>query len=170
MARHGSYARKRPVGTRIARWYCPQGHRTFSLLPDHLAARFPGTLAEIEQVVAAAEMASSLESCAHELRPDPIGLPAALRWVRRRLAAVRTLLPLAVTLLPALLQGCAATVTAVRQQLQVPTALERLRALLERELPALACPLGLHHRHRSDRNDHGGLQQHMGPDPPPAAA
>ena len=44
LARHGSYARKRPAGTRIARWYCPQGHRTFSLLPDHLAARFPGTL------------------------------------------------------------------------------------------------------------------------------
>ena len=39
LARHGSYARKRPAGTRIARWYCPQGHCTFSLLPDYLAAR-----------------------------------------------------------------------------------------------------------------------------------
>ena len=38
-ARHGTYERKTPAGTLIARWYCPQG-----LLPDHLAARFPGTL------------------------------------------------------------------------------------------------------------------------------
>lgn len=170
LARHGSYARKRPAGTRIARWYCPQGHRTFSLLPDHLAARFPGTLAEIEQVAAAAQDASSLEACAHQLRPDPIGLPGALRWVRRRLTVVRALLPLAVTLLPALLQGCAATVTAVRQRLQVPNALERLRALLARELPALASPLGLRHRRRGGGEVLGSLQQHMGPDPPPAAA
>ncbi|WP_298234951.1 hypothetical protein [uncultured Azohydromonas sp.] len=170
LARHGSYARKRPAGTRIARWYCPQGHRTFSLLPDHLAARFPGTLSEIEQVVAAAEDASTLEACAHQLRPDPIGLPGALRWVRRRLTVVRTLLPLAVTLLPALLQGCAATVTAVRRHLQVPNALERLRVLLARELAALAAPLGLRHRHHGGGEGHGGLQQHMGPDPPPAAA
>jgi hypothetical protein len=160
-------ARREPAQ---ARWYCPQGHRTFSLLPDHLAARFPGTLAEIEQVAATAETASSLEACAHELRPDPIGLPGALRWVRRRLTVVRTLLPLAVTLLPALLQGCAATVTAVRQHLQVPSALERLRALLARELPAVATPLGLRHRRRGGGEVHGGLQQHMGPDPPPAAA
>ncbi len=170
LARHGSYARKRPAGTRIARWYCPQGHCTFSLLPDHLAARFPGTLAEIEQVAAAAQDACSLEACAHQLRPDPIGLPGALRWVRRRLTVVRALLPLAVTMLPALLQGCAATVTAVRQRLQEPNALERLRALLARELPALATPLGLRHRRRGGGDGIGGLQQHMGPDPPPAAA
>ena len=30
---------KTPRGTRIARWYCPQSHTTFSLLPDCLAAR-----------------------------------------------------------------------------------------------------------------------------------
>ena len=56
-ARHGTYERMSPPGTQIARWYCPQGHRTFSLLPDHLAARFPGTLSEIEQVVATVEQA-----------------------------------------------------------------------------------------------------------------
>jgi hypothetical protein len=42
--RHGTYARKTPAGTLIARWYCRLGHCTFSLLPDHLAARFPDTL------------------------------------------------------------------------------------------------------------------------------
>ena len=61
-ARHGTYERMSPPGTHIARWYCPQGHRTFSLLPDHLAARFAGTLPEIEQVVTAAERASSVQA------------------------------------------------------------------------------------------------------------
>ena len=48
LARHGTYARKTPPGTRIARWHCPESHTTFSLLPDCLAARLPGTLAELE--------------------------------------------------------------------------------------------------------------------------
>jgi hypothetical protein len=52
-----------PPGTHIARWYCPQGHRTFSLLPDHLAARFPGTLAEIERVVSTVQAVPSLSAC-----------------------------------------------------------------------------------------------------------
>ena len=30
-----------PQGLRIARWYCPEGRRTFSLLPDFVAARLP---------------------------------------------------------------------------------------------------------------------------------
>ncbi|MGH8532263.1 MAG: hypothetical protein ACREV1_05885 [Gammaproteobacteria bacterium] len=52
LARHGTYERVNPPGTRVSRWYCPHGHRTFSLLPDCLAARFPGSLCAIEQVVA----------------------------------------------------------------------------------------------------------------------
>ena len=52
---HGTYARKTPRGTQIARWYCPESHMTFSLLPDCLAARLPGTLDEVEQVVAHAD-------------------------------------------------------------------------------------------------------------------
>jgi len=58
----------------------------------------------------------------------------------------------------------------VRQRLQAPSALERLRVLLARELPALTTPLGLRHRHCDGGEVRGGLQQHMGPDPPPAAA
>ena len=42
LARHGTYARKTPRGTRIARWYCPQSHTTFSLLPDCLARAAAG--------------------------------------------------------------------------------------------------------------------------------
>lgn len=84
LAGHGLYERKTPAGTFIARWYCPRGHCTFSLLPDHLAARFPGTLAEIERVVDAADTrAASLQACADALRPDPVSLPSATRWLRR---------------------------------------------------------------------------------------
>jgi len=169
-ARHGSYERKTPAGTRIARWYCPQGHCTFSLLPDHLAARFPGTLAEIEQVAAAAEASDSLEACAHALRPDPIELPGALRWLRRRLDAARTLLPIVVTLLPQLMQGCTPTVAAVRRRLGVDEALSTLRDVLAEQLPALAVPLGFLHRARGGGHPSGGVQQHMGPDPPVPAA
>jgi hypothetical protein len=104
-ASHGTYARKTPAGTRIARWYCREGHCTFSLLPDHLAARVPGTLAEIEQAALAAESAPSLEVCADALRPEPIGLPGALRWLRRRIDYVRAVLPPVVALRPPPFQG-----------------------------------------------------------------
>ena len=45
VARHGSYTRVTPQGLRIARWYCPEGRQTFSLLPDFVTARLPGLLA-----------------------------------------------------------------------------------------------------------------------------
>ena len=170
-ARHGTYERKRPAGTCIARWYCSQGHCTFSLLPDHLAARFPGTLIEIEQVVAAAQCASSLEGCADALRPDPVTLPSALRWLRRRLARVQTLLMIAVATAPQVLQGCPPTIAGLRQRLGVVSLLDsvltRLRDLLAEHLPALAFPLGFRYRHGPGGEAETGLQQHMGPDPPP---
>ena len=171
-ARHGTYERKRPAGTYIARWYCPQGHCTFSLLPDHLAARFPGTLSEIERVVAAAEGANSLQTCADALRPDPVSLPSALRWLRRRLNRVRPLLLIAVAMVPRYLQGCAPTIAGLRQRLGVVSVLDsvlmRLRDLLAPHLAALAFPLGFRHRNRKGGEAQAGLQQHKGPDPPQA--
>jgi len=86
-ARHGTYPRVSPPGTRVARWYCPEGHRTFSLLPDCLAARLSGTLAEVEAVVRAAEQAPTLEALCLQERLD-IELPGALRWIRRRVQDV----------------------------------------------------------------------------------
>ena len=181
-AKHGTYARKSPSGTYIARWYCPLGHQTFSLLPDHLAARFPGTLSEIEQVVAAAERASSVEACADELRPDPVSLPSAIRWVRRRLCLVCPLLPIVVAMVPQHLQGCTPTIEAMHERLvaesaadsvaslKTDSALERLRDLLSSHLAALSHPLGFRHRRRSGGGLRPGLQQHKGPDPPRAAA
>ena len=33
----------------VARWYCRDAHRTFSLLPDCMSARLEGSLDEAEQ-------------------------------------------------------------------------------------------------------------------------
>ena len=165
-ARHGTYERMRPPGTHIARWYCPQGHRTFSLLPDHLAARFPGTLSEIEQVVAVVEQAPSLEAAADRLRSDPVTLPSAVRWVRRRVDPVRALLTVLVGLLPQLLLGCAPTIAALRGRLACEQVLMVLRELAQVHLQALGRPLGFRYRVYASGERNLSLQQHMGPDPP----
>lgn len=91
-ARHGSYARVTPRGLRIARWYCPEGRRTFSLLPDFLAARLSGLLAAIEDSITVASSAKSMEAAADALRGPDVTLPGAVRWLRRRIRAVRTAL------------------------------------------------------------------------------
>jgi len=79
---------KTPTGMRVTRYYCPTAHETFSLLPDCLASRFPSDLDELEQVVAEAATARSIEAGADQLRPD-IELRSAVRWLRRRLMLVR---------------------------------------------------------------------------------
>lgn len=165
-ARHGTYARVSPPGTLIARWYCPQGHRTFSLLPDHLAARFPGTLGEIEAVVVAVEQARSLEAAADAQRRDPITLPSAVRWVRRRVAPVRRLLTIVVGLLPQVLLGVAPTIEGLRTRLACTPVLRALRALAQVHLQALPAPLGFHDLCPAGGERRGGFQQRMGPDPP----
>ncbi|MEJ0069446.1 MAG: hypothetical protein WDO24_12750 [Pseudomonadota bacterium] len=91
-ARHGSYARVTPRGLRIARWYCPEGRTTFSLLPDFLAARLPGLLASIEDSISVASSAKSVEAAADALRGPDVSLTGAVRWLRRRIRAVRTAL------------------------------------------------------------------------------
>lgn len=90
-ARHGTYARVTPHGLRVARWYCPEGHRTFSLLPDFLAARLPGLLTSIEGALVAAAGAKSVEAAADALRCD-VTLPSGVRWLRRRARAVQAAL------------------------------------------------------------------------------
>ena len=92
-ARHGTYGRVEPPGTRIPRWYCPESHCTFSLLADCFAARLSGTLTEVEAVVRLAEQASSREAAADGLRLD-IELPGVLRWLRHRIQPVHLALHL----------------------------------------------------------------------------
>ena len=117
-ARHGTYERVNPPGTRIPRWYCPEGQCTFSLLADCFAARLTGSLQEVEAVVVGVEQARSQEAAADDLRTD-IELPGALRWLRRRLKPVHAALTLLLGLFPDLFAGCPPTVSAFRQRLGV---------------------------------------------------
>jgi hypothetical protein len=165
-ARHGTYERVDPPGTLIARWYCPQGHRTFSLLPDHLAARFPGTLAQVEAVVLCVERSRSVEAAADQLRPDTVSLTSAVRWVRRRLGPVRALLPTVVSMFPVQLEGCAPTLHALRERLGGPEVLVHLRAKASAHLGALITPLGFRRRSRTAAPYAQATQHGLGPDPP----
>jgi hypothetical protein len=164
-ARHGTYERVSPPGTRVARWYCPEGHRTFSLLPDCLAARLSGTLSEVEAVVRAAEQAPSLEElCAHE-RLD-IELPGALRWVRRRVQDVHGALHRIKGLSAETFVRVAPTVTAFGAQLQVADVLVALRGIAAAWLGELPKPLGFAPRRSRDRGALPCAQHRAGPDPP----
>ena len=170
LARHGAYARKSPRGAKVARWYCPESHTTFSLLPDCLAARLPGTLEALEAVVVAAEEARSLEEAANAVRPDAIELPGALRWVRRRVHLVHDIVSRVIGLIPDRLAGCAATMGAVRERLASDSALMLLRELVSAQLRTLPAPLGFQASWIGLRGGHPAFQHSMGPDPPGAAA
>ena len=165
-ARHGTYARVEPPGTLIARWYCPQGHCTFSLLPDHLAGRLRGTLAQVEAVVLAVERARSVEAAADQLRPDGVSLPSALRWVRRRLGPVRALLQTVVAMFAPQLEGCAPSISGLRQRLGRTDVLMHLRSMAGAHLGALITPPGFRRRSRTGGERARALQQSLGPDPP----
>ena len=149
LVRHGTYPRRTPAGMRIARYHCPTAHETFSLLPDCLASHFPGALEAVEAVVASVEAARSVEAAADVLRPE-ITLPAAVRWIRRRLTPVRRALRTIVTLVPDLFTGDA-RLAAVRLALATPSALVALRTHAAPHLATLPTPLGFHpHAARRD--------------------
>jgi len=102
LRRHGSYARLTSPGVRVARWYCPEGRKTFSLLPDFLAVRLRGLLTTIENDVTLAATAKSLEAAADTLRGPDISLSGAVRWLRRRVTTVRKSIAAAVAMAPQL--------------------------------------------------------------------
>ncbi len=165
LARHGTYERVQPPGARVARWRCPQGHCTFSLLPDCLAARLPGALAEVEAVVAAVEAAPSLEAAADVLRPD-IELPGAMRWTRRRVQRVHAALHRLRGVDPEHFAGWPPLVSAWRAGLGVEPVLPALRAIAVAHLHELPAPLGFSNRLRRGGESHRTFQHPMGPDPP----
>lgn len=157
LVRHGSYSRTRPAGMRIARWYCPQGHRTFSLLPDFLAARLPGLLADVEMAVFAALKGSSLESVAAKLRAPELTLPSAVRWLRRRVSPVRAAID-------ALLAGGMCGMSGV---FVAKGFLEQLRRDLDTNtLAKLPAPLGWRRRRSASDSVAGEYQHEMGADRP----
>lgn len=167
IARHGTYPRTAPAGMRIARYYCPTAHETFSLLPDCLASRFPGDLDDLERVVAHVDGARSIEAAADVLRPDSV-LPSAVRWVRRRLTLVRATLLTVVTLLPDLFHGDA-HLAGVRAALDTAHALVTLRAHAAGMLPMLPRPLGFAPWTRPRRTRDPTRPHEMGADPGPPA-
>ena len=128
LARHGTYERKTPPGTHIARWYCPESHTTFSRLPDCLAARLPGTLAELEEAVATAERSPTVTAAAVQLRSGRSEPPGALRWLRRRMRLVRRALTTVIGLLPEHFANAPPTLLAFRDRLGTG---KRLRAKAE---------------------------------------
>lgn len=148
---HGSYPRVVPAGTRVARFYCPLARATISLLPSFLAARFSGTLDEIESVVDAVDSAPSMAAAADSLRPADapraVTSISAMRWVRRRVQRVRSALLALVTLYPDVL-GCAPTLRAMRAHLGTERVLVTLRSLAAASMDALSPPLGLATRGR----------------------
>jgi hypothetical protein len=164
-ARHGSYRRVWPSGCRVARCRCPEVRTTISLLPEFLCSRLTGPLAEVEAAVAVAEAASSLEAASEVVRPD-IGLPGALRWLRRRVRLVHAGLAAAVGLLPGLLAGCTPTVTSIRSALGTEAALVCLRDLAAPHLAALPPPLGFGPRPLRRGPSSTALPHDPGPDPP----
>jgi len=163
-ARHGTYPRVEPPGMRVARWYCPQAQRTFSLLPDCLAARLGGSLDEIERAVVAAETAG-VGVAAEALRVEQSELPAAQRWLRRRRRGVVAAVLALVTAMPDQL-GKVPEVRALRQVLGTERALVALRGIGADRLQALPAPLGFCPRHRAGAEHEMSFQHETGPDPP----
>jgi hypothetical protein len=170
LARHGTYWRKVPAPARVARFYCPTTHTTIGLLPDFYASRLPGTLPVLEDAVAQAEEAPSVEAAANALRPaeaeDAVTLPTALRWVRRRLAIVRATLTTVRGLFPTLLESCSLTVRSFRAALGTASVLVALRGICARYLHTLPAPLGLRPPPAGTGRRGWPYQQRMGKDPP----
>jgi hypothetical protein len=142
----GTYARVEPPGARIPRWWCPRQGASISLLPAFLAARLSGTLAAVEAVVAKVEAAGSVAAAVDAVHPpgadSPVGLPSALRSIRRRVAAVRAALLAIATLMPERFGGVRPTLASFRERLSAERVLLVVRELAERHLNALPSPLG----------------------------
>ena len=161
-SRHGTYCRVTPAGTRIPRWYCPEGHRTFSLLPDFLASHLPGTLAALERVVLYVEHACSVEAAANALRPDDISLASAVRWTRCRMDRVQGALASVLQMIPTLFRDCLPSLTSFQDRLHGDSVLMLLRTTLEVYLPYLPAPLGFAPHSSNLRR----FQHNSGADPP----
>lgn len=136
--------RRIPAGARVARWYCPESHTTFSPLPDCLAARTPGTLEGFEAAVAAFEAAPGPQAAARRARPGHhiSDRGAERRWIRWRAGCVHRLPATVIGLFPELFRGVAPEVTAFRARLGAESALVELRGLCAGHLRHLPPPVG----------------------------
>src|SRR5690606_35190775 len=97
---------------------------------------------------------------------DPIELPGAVRWLRRRVLRVQRCLRVVIGLLPEHLSGCACDVLSVRKRLGEEAVLMALRSLAAWQLEQLPAPLGFYPVIPGRGNPTSDEQQPMGPDPP----
>ena len=139
---------------------------TFSLLPECLAARLPGTLQDVEDAVAAAEAAPSLAAASDAVRADAVLLPGAMRWLALRVRRVHRALTAVRGLFPERFLGCPAEVGAFRVRLDTDAALVRLRELCAEQLPMLPTPLGFLPGTPGAADRSRGFQHKTGTDPP----
>jgi len=140
-ARHGTYERAYPPGTLIARLYCPDGHMTFSLLPDCLCSRLSATLQDVEEIVFKAESFPSVAAAAKEDTRyiEPAG---ARRWLQRRIFLVTHALNLLIHFMPEMFAGCSPTISSFRYFLKTDSVLPLLRQTPAPYLHQLPHPLG----------------------------
>ena len=123
--RWGTYFRLVPLECEIARFYCRESRTTFSVLPDCLAARMPGTVQQLEQASLAVEQGKKqgpLEVQAQKLRTtshhgEPIEPRSAVRWMMRRHHAVTLCLTVLITLMPQVFGSCVPTLASVGAKL-----------------------------------------------------
>lgn len=162
MAKHGTYSRKLPPGTKVARWYCPEGCTTFSLLPDCLAARLPGSLIQIEIVLNQVQASPSQEAAAVNIREN-IELAGALRWIRRRLFLVQASLAMLIELLNDLPEEFTPTLSCFQELLGLQFVLPALRECAHAHLGILPPPIGFGPYPKKKKIR---FQQKTGTDPP----
>jgi hypothetical protein len=119
-------------------------------LPSFLTARLSGTLDAAEAVAVAVERAGGVAAAVDQLRPpdlpSAVGLPGALRWIRRRVAAVRAALLAIVTLWPERFEGVTPTIAGLGAALETDRVLVTLRGMLGPGLASLPAPLGFRTR------------------------
>lgn len=165
--RHGTYPRVKPVGTRIARWYCPTARRTLSALPDCLASHYSGTLDDVEAHVRAVEQAPSLLAATVHLRTD-IELPGALRYLSRLCRAIHSALRIVRGLDPATFLTIEPSVSGFANELSTDSVLICLREQCARHLPQLPTPLGFNPPRTKPTHSTPRVQHQTGRDPPQA--
>ena len=163
--KNGTYRRKSPHGTKIARWYCPDGHMSFSLLPDCLAAHLSGSLMQIEDILTEVQNSPSQEAAADHIRID-ILLPGALRWIRRRIFLVKASLSMLIELLPGLFADCHPSILCFQSVVNVDYVLPQLRQVACAYLPVLPPPLGFGPLPETKKSKKTHLQHSTGTDPP----
>lgn len=161
LARHTAYVRA--GGFVVPRFYCRKGRTTFSLLPEFLAARMTGTLAEVEAVAVAAQAEPTQEAAAMKLRPD-IEPPGALRWMRRRTQPIAMACLAVGTLYPGQFLP-PATLANMRRQKGTTALLQYMRELAEPQLQSLPTPLGFRRRGLWRDSSKNMLQHKPGADP-----